>query len=169
MTDESTNNEQSTEATNSNAEAENAPQQEQREEPVSVQEYQAEVSRLRDELKNVREEAAGRRVELKNVRDELQNAKSLDEFQALETKYRELEEQRQHEQLIHQHARSLPDELRESVTWPKDEDGIKSLAQKLSRFAVMEYDNNPSGGLGPRGQGGDEEFDPAALVAHLPR
>lgn len=139
-------------------------------EPVNVAQYQAEVQRLRNELTSVREEAASRRVELRQVREELTKAKSLEEYQELEQKYQAAETQRNHERLIAQYAKDLPDELRESVTWPEAEDDIKATATKLARFAVVEYDNsNPSGGLGPRGNDDNESFDPSQLVSNIPR
>lgn len=138
-------------------------------EPVNVEEYQREVARLKRELTDVRQEAAAKRVELRDVREQLATAKSLDEYNALNDRLVATEKKAAHDAMVSQHAASLPEKLRNSVTWPEDEDGIKALATDLSQFsAVVPNESAPSGGLGPRG-GSDEDFDPRELVASIPR
>ena len=139
-------------------------------EPVSVQEYQAEVQRLKAELTNVREEAASRRVELREVKEQLSAAKTMDEYNEVVAKYEAAEKARAHDALVNTYAGSFPAELRESVNWPESEDDIKSLAQKLSQFSVSYGESNtPGGGLNPQGSFDNEEYDPAAIAARIPR
>lgn len=152
------------------------PKDEGRPEPISVEEYQAEVQRLRADLTKVREEAASRRValrdaqeELTRVRDDLSKAKTVEEYNKLAEEYEAAKRAHAHEALVGQYASVLPEQLRKSVNWPESEDAIKALAAELSQFSAPAAERSPSGGLGPRNDSGSEVFDPATLGAHYKR
>ena len=101
-------------------------QAQERPEPVNVAEYQAEVQRLRDDLAKVRKEAADRRVKAKELEDKLAQTKSLDEYNALKEELAAAARKAEHDRLVATYAGSLPDDLKSSVSWPEDEDGIKA-------------------------------------------
>ena len=144
---------------------------EQRPEPVNLEGYTSEVAYLRGELEKVRKEAAKYRTERNEVREQMKGMTSLEEFQSLQTKLDEMEHKAQHDALVNKYANVLPEAIRKSISWPEDEQSIKAKVEELSEFAVQSpgTNANPSGGLGDRGQTQDDEFDPAALAAQIPR
>lgn len=145
------------------------PKQE-RPEPISVAEYQAEVRWLRKELTDVRSEAADRRTKARELEDQIKGMKSSEDYTALQQQLAETQKAHAHQQLIQKYAGDLPESLRSRVSWPEDEDGIKTAAQELSQFAGGHVESTPSGGLGPRYDAQDNEsYDPATLAAALPR
>ena len=143
-------------------------QAQERPEPVNVAEYQAEVQRLRDDLAKVRKEAADRRVKAKELEDKLAQTKSLDEYNALKEELAAAARKAEHDRLVATYAGSLPDDLKSSVSWPEDEDGIKALARKLSVYQQVDG-ATPSGGLGQRQRAtdSDADYDPRQIASRL--
>ena len=145
-----------------------AEQAQERPEPVNVAEYQAEVQRLRDDLAKVRKEAADRRVKAKELEDKLAQTKSLDEYNALKDELATASKKAEHDRLVATYAGSLPDDLKSSVSWPEDEEGIKALARKLSVYQKVDG-ATPSGGLGQRQHAtdSDADYDPRQIASRL--
>ena len=157
--------------TDTNDETQTDEKVEQRPEPVNLEGFASEVAYLRGELEKVRKEAAKYRTERNEVREQMKGMTSLEEFQSLQTKLDEMEHKAQHDALVNKYANVLPEAIRKSINWPEDEQSIKAKVEELSEFAVQSpgTNANPSGGLGDRGQTQDDEFDPAALAAQIPR
>lgn len=157
--------------TDTNDETQTDEKVEQRPEPVNLEGFASEVAYLRGELEKVRKEAAKYRTERNEVREQMKGMTSLEEFQSLQTKLDEMEHKAQHDALVSKYANVLPEAIRKSINWPEDEQSIKAKVEELSEFAVQSpgTNANPSGGLGDRGQVQDDEFDPAALAAQIPR
>lgn len=150
----------------------NEVQETNRPDPVDLDGFRSEVEWLRKELTDTRKEAGRYRTERNTLREEMKGKTSLEEFQELQTKYEAVEKKAAHDALIAKYASDLPDPLRNSVSWPDDEAGIKAKADELSEFAVpvnQGANANPSGGLGSRGHDVEDDFDPAALAAEIPR
>lgn len=159
MTEKQTNNEEP---------QEQGEETQERHEPVSVAEYQAEVQRLRDDLAKVRKEAADRRVKAKELEDKLAQTTSLEAYNALKEELAAASKKAEHDRLVATYAGSLPDDLKSSVSWPEDEDGIKALARKLSVYQQVDG-TTPSGGLGQRQRttDSDADYDPRQIASRL--
>ena len=157
--------------TDTNNETQTDEKVEQRPEPVDLAGFRSEVEWLRKELADTRKEAGRYRTERNTLREEMKGMTSLEEFQDLQAKYEAMENKAAHDALIAKYASDLPEAIRKSISWPEDEQSIKAKVEELSEFAVQSpgTNANPSGGLGDRGQVQDDEFDPAALAAQIPR
>lgn len=153
-------------------ETETPPAPEGTEETVEEQETEEQpklsYEDLQTELTRVRQEAAQRRIEARDLKEQLANARTPEEFAAVQGKVAELERA----QTVRDIADTfkLPRELRE-VLKGDTEDELKAHAAILAKFAPADEEPPPpflGGGLDPN-DSDDDDINPAALAKSLRR
>ena len=126
----------------------------------------------RESLKKANAEAASYRTQLREAQQNLSQAKTPEEFAAIQTTLAEV----QTRLLIRDYTEGLPKEVIEApyISWPSDEDGIKAVAEQLRAFVSQKAEGEApqtggalSGGLNPMSQDQPENLDPAYLAGKV--
>ena len=128
----------------------------------------------RKSLNKANTEAASYRTQLREAQEALAKAKSPEDF----AKINEQLVAANHKLMIRDHADGLPKEIVEAewVTWPADENGIKTVAASLRALVANQAAQTPpaqggelAGGLNPNTNGLKEDLDPDALAKRFSR
>ena len=118
-------------------------------------------------VKQLREENASWRKRLRETEDKLKEAKSPEDYDALQQQLADVQAKYDQDTWIAKATRDLPSDLVDATVWPKDEEGIKNLANVLRKHVVVRKESTEElhGGLDPRNERLDENASPAELAA----